>query len=420
MPSVYSDTVYYDEDSIQVSYREGSLEINKLRASVKGVRVNKNGCWYVGSTQGFDLSPTELKEKLMRVAGDRVCGELAEAELFKGAVEVGKELPTEDEVAPLLRDLCEEAEASYSLRCEVTVTLRTTTKLIERDDGTRASEVKKFAEVEVGLLAYPQLSTPSLHAAQTMVVAWSKNAVFKAIEDSLHEAVTKARKFGVPKPLKPYQVGRAELILDSRASSALMHEISHLLTPIHITGPKLLGTVLTSQMVSVYDEPHIHNTPSLRFFDDEGVIVRRRALIEEGVVRDLHHTRATAKAFGSEPGSAYGLFTKPQGFHSSLIVKPGDWREEEMIEETKSGYLIENVALALLEEGYVRIIPQYAYDVARGELSEAVKIREVKVPFSALKTINAVSKDVRVRVSRERDWVVSEVAPYLRLTGFIS
>jgi len=91
-----------------------------------------------------------------------------------------------------------------------------------------------------------------------------------------------------------------------------------------------------------------------------------------------------------------------------------------MIEETRSGILINGVALATLEMGYIRLIPQNASIIKHGEVQDNVKVREVKIPLSNLRTINAISKELNIRTSKERDWIVTEVAPYIRLEAYVT
>ncbi|MCC6045998.1 MAG: hypothetical protein LM572_04385, partial [Ignisphaera sp.] len=106
--AVYRDRVAYGEQVTQIAYRDGSIEINSLSASVGSVRVNKDGCWYIVSKQGVNVNFDEMERRALSITEARICGELAEAELFKGTVDIGRELPEEEEVAALVRDLCQE------------------------------------------------------------------------------------------------------------------------------------------------------------------------------------------------------------------------------------------------------------------------------------------------------------------------
>jgi predicted Zn-dependent protease len=418
--AVYRDRVAYGEQVTQIAYRDGSIEINSLSASVGSVRVNKDGCWYIVSKQGVNVNFDEMERRALSITEARICGELAEAELFKGTVDIGRELPEEEEVAALVRDLCQEVSASYSVKCEAVVTLHEAVRALIRENGEEARERKKLVELEAGLLGTAHYGYQLFSSEYIALVAWSKQHVLKAIDSVFRETASKLSKGIAVKTLKPYEVGRATIILSGIASAALIHEISHLLNPLYPGSSRLLGQKLFPEGFELYDDPLAPEAPSIRFFDDEGVATRRRTLVEEGVIRDLHHTRTTSKAFSSEPGSAYGLFTRPTPFHTALVLKHGDWSDKEILEETKRGFLVEGVTMATLEEGYIRIVPQYSFVIEGGEIREAVRVREIKIPLAMLKTVSAISKNPKARASVEKSWIVTEIAPRIRLEGYVS
>ncbi len=417
--TIYKDRVEYFENVKQIAYRDGSVEINTLTAYVSGVRVNKNGCWYIVSTQGGEVASDVLERKVLSLVKDNICGDFADAELFNGSVEVGKEFPSEDDLINLVTDLCQEVKASYSVKCEVLVGLHNTQRTIFRNGEEGAKEVKKYVDIEIGLVGSTTYGQNIFAALRNMFIAWSASSIVKSIDAMFRDAISRIGKVVKVKSLKPYEVGKSQIILGSETTAALIHEISHLLNPLYPQSAKLLGAKLFPDGFNLYDEPNTHETPSIRFFDDEGVATRRRVLVEDGIVRDLHHTRATAKAFSSEPGSAHGLFTSPTPFHTVLVLGSGDWSDKEMVEETKKGFFIDGVTIATLEEGYIRIVPQISFAIVNGELSESIRIREVKIPLQALKRISAIAKNQKMRVSEEKNWIVTEIAPQITLEGFV-
>lgn len=420
MDEIYSDKVNYLENSIQVAYRDGSLEINRLYANVYGYRFNKDGCWFITSVQdGHEVDYNSIRAKALKHLLDRKCGGFSDAVLFRGNVEIGKEQVSEDEIAELIRNLCEETSTLHSTKCEAIVYIKTIDKEILRENNEAAHENRKVVEIEVGLLKVYDIATQTVVSNYMAVIPWSKDYITKAIDMLFRETINKLSVYSKARPLKPYQYGKATVVLGFEASAALIHEISHLLEAGYYYNTKLIGNLIASRDFNLYDNPHEHDSPTLRFFDDECVLTKKRVLIEDGVVRDLHHTRNTAVIYGSEPGSAYGLFQKPIPFHTTLTIRPGDWRENEIISETRNGFYIDGISMATLEKGYVRIVPENSFLVENGELSEAVRIREIKIPLINLRTISAISRSCRTRVSREREWIIAEKAPYIRLEAFI-
>lgn len=416
---LYSDAVTLAEEATQIAYREGSVEINKYDNTVYGYRVNIEGCWRIISSNGRDRDILEkLKERISAIPSNE-CGELAEAELYKGRVDIGKDHLDVDEIVKMVHDLCSEAKGYNITKCEQIVTLRTIRRSIERSSDDFAHELKRIVEVEIGLLGRSSYGLTSFSSNYKAMIVWNPKDAIKSIDFVFKEAVDKISHMSTLKPLKPYLYGRTIIVLDHISSATLFHEISHLLDPTYGYGTKIVGYKLYSEEVEVYDEPHNVESPSIRFFDDEGVTAKKRSLIENGVVQDLHHTRSTAKTAGSEPGSAYGLFHNPIPFHTTLVIKPGDWKHDEILRDTKKGFYINGVVVASLEEGYIRLVPEYGCIIQDGELKEAVKVREVKIPLPGLKTINAISRNTSIRVSYEKMWLVSEVAPMIRLEAYV-
>lgn len=416
---LYVDTVTLTEDAIQIATREGSIEVNMNTNTVYGYRVNIDGCWSIVSLNRYDKEMLEkLKHRVFKVSLGS-CGGLAEAELYRGYVEIGKEFPDVDEMTKLIYDLCSESKGYGIVKCEAIITLRNVSRTITRDVNDEAHELKRLVEVEIGLISRSTHGLISFASSYGAVIPWNSRDVIRYVEESFKATMNKILDMHNLKPLKPYLYGRTTVILDYFATAALFHELSHMLDATYSYGLRIIGYRICPNEVEVYDEPHNMEAPSLRFFDDEGVISKRRMLIENGVVRDLHNTRNTAKIVGSEPGSAHGLFHRPIPFHTTLVVKPGDWKQNEMLEDTKRGFYIGGVVMATLEEGFIRIVPEYSYIIENGELKEVVKIKEVRVPISGIKTITALSKDTKIRTSYEKSWLVSEIVPMVRLDAYI-
>ncbi len=412
--AIYRDRVFLNEIEKLIAWRSGSLEFNELKANVVGARVCIDGCWGIASVQG-EVSESKVKELLgvaEKVArASTKCPGLSEAKLFTGSVSIGVKDLDLSRIADMLPTLCSEASAEGVEDCEVVVLHRAVERIIESDHG-EAKEVKSWIEVEVGLS-----SRSSFGSWRGFSIAWSTESVERIIDEVFRAALNVYRASSKAKPLHPFNVGKAALVLDPEATAALIHELSHALTPPF--GKQFLGLTIASSEITVVDDPAMMGLPSSRLFDDEGVECRKRTLIEGGRVIDLHHTRETAHSHGSSPGSAHGLFTKPIPFHTNLVLNPGDWKFKEIIEETKSGYLIVGAAMATLEGGYVRIVPMASYRVERGELKEPIKLRCIKIPFRSLRTIDALGRELRARYSYEKSWLVAEIAPSSRLVGYV-
>jgi len=420
--NIYEDKVSLREKYVEIGYRDDSIEVNELRSNVLGKRLCLNGCWHITSCQGcgsFNDFPGPSRPTLEILNREGLCKGLADANLFDGKVRLGVNSFDIEEIAKLIIDLCNELRALGISRCEIIVTFRHIEKTITNSNGYEAYEERNLIEVDVGLVSMFR-SLSHFGSAFTTTILWKPKEISKLIEKTAKEAYNNLMRNKNVRVLSPYMIGKNVIILDSKASAALVHEISHLLDPMYAVRVLKRGVTIAPPEFELIDDPFRYDSPSIRFFDDELVRTQRRHLIEGGRIIDLHHTRSTALHYNSVPGSAYGLFHKPIPFHTTLVLSQGDWRVDEIIEETRSGILINGVALATLEMGYVRLIPQNASVIKHGEVQDNVKVREVKIPLSNLRTINAISKELNIRTSKERDWIVTEVAPYIRLEAYIS
>ncbi len=416
LPSRYLDEVRRFERVTEFTLRGGSVSYNVMVAEVRGLRVFSNGCWFITSCQGCrDL--TEVRERLRKLAPSVSAGvgSFRGAEVFSGRVALGREL-RESELSEFIesaKGLCIEYEAS-GLTCDAVIKYVEVLREIKPEGIEPASELKRFVDVSVGV-KFRGLRVSYGSASISFFPGFTGVGV---VEELLKVARERAVARSKGKSLKLTEFGGAEVILDSEAFAALVHEVSHLLEGTH--GRGLVGVrVFSGEPLSMYDDPRDLRKPSARYFDDECVPTGRRWLIEGGRVVDLHHTITSAAETGSSPGSAYGLFHPPRPYHSSLVVSPGDWSDREIVEETRSGYLVRGVAAAFLEEGLIRLIPEATYRVSKGEVTEPVIVRAVKIPLTRPINLLALGRRKYLRTSYEDLNLVSEEVPSAKIRAYI-
>jgi len=415
---VRRDTVTTRENVEELLISGDAVSFSSLRAEVVGCRKLVGGCWAVRSCQGCSELPRlcEDVEALARTLNPTHCSVPGtfEVEFYSGRVSLGSSVDLNTLARPLV-ELCREYSTSGY---EVTAILRARRLLreIRGEASDEAVEEREVVEVSVGVRYGAE--RVSYGSSDYVFLAGVRRDVEKVMENLLRLARDRARARGRARRLNITEVGRAEVILIREASPALFHEVSHLLQG--DLGTSLLGRrVFDHEKIYIYDSPGDVARPSVRFFDDEGVVTRRRWLVEGGTVVDLHHTIRTAYAARSSPGSAHGLFHKPRPFHTSLVVGGGDWREEELVEETKRGFLVDGIAAAFLEEGVIRIVPQAAYRVEGGEVKEPVVIRAIKVPLARPIRVLGLGRGEYVRFSYEDFAFTTEAAPPLKIEAYV-
>lgn len=212
--------------------------------------------------------------------------------------------------------------------------------------------------------------------------------------------------------------GRKTLVLTANASSVIVKEFVRRL--VHLKISELgLGKQIVSSNLTIKDDPLSTTSPSIRVFDDECVKTRRKTLVENGVLVELLGTRFNAGTI-SKPGNAYGLWEPPTPFYTNLHLSKGDWDEKEIIEETKEGFLVDNVASYMVRGDVLSIYPESAWRIRRGELVEPILIKEIKLPITdTLSNMDALGKSHQTSCSWEKQWLVCVESLMLRAIGHV-
>ena len=107
----------------------------------------------------------------------------------------------------------------------------------------------------------------------------------------------------------------------------------------------MLGTRIGNGAVNIVDDPTIPGSFGYYLYDDEGVKASERWLIRKGIITELLHNRETAAIVGGKSNGsarATGYDREPIVRMANTVFKPGDYKEEELIESVKSGVYIRN------------------------------------------------------------------------------
>jgi len=414
-PQTYEDKVTYYESSLELAYRDGSVEVNKSVGVANGLRRCINGCWVITSCQGCDVGELHVGNDIGGLVTTSKCPGLAPADLFVGNVSLGEVDRDPLELLRVASDVCSELKSVNVVRCEFIMYVRDCKRVIERGDGT-ACERKVVTEFITGVVSKGlRYGYGGIHTA---LVTRLSNVTEAFIDKLIRETYERSVRSSRAKALNPIYVGRHQLILRPEVTAALMHEISHLLEATSLSRLNI-GSRVGPPELELIDDPHEPSSPAIRLFDDEGVPTIRRKLVEGGLVIDYHHTRTSAYVLGGRAGSAYGLFHPPIPLHTTLVMKAGDWRDDEIVQETSRGFVVDGVVMAETEGSYVRIVPEYALHIERGEVRDYVKLSSIRIPLRKLMTISAISRSSALRVSYERKYLVAEVAPTIRIEGYV-
>ncbi len=400
---MYRDKVSLTVERISAAYRLGSVEAYTSKWEGRAQREYRRGWVIYSSTPGLEAP---------RLGLEASGGGLAEASLYTGSRSMGVREVSPSDVEEAVKVIVDTAR---SAGCDVEAVVEYVVErlTITHSEGT-ASMAKGYTDVILSLVYRGATSSTRLG-----VLGFLEKPLLKLLRSIVEYKCGLAKAYSRARSLSPLYYGKWSIILYGEAAGALLHELGHAL---EATRPafKPNTRLRVQQPLRIYDDPYYPLSPAWRPFDDEAVEAKRKILIEDDTIVNLLHTRETAYNMGGVPGNAWGLFHRPTPGHTTLVMEAGDWGEREIIEETRRGILVDQVVEAYVRDGVITIIPETAWLVESGEVKEPLKVSRIRIPVTkALETIDAISRIQRLRLSTERDRVQAEVAPTLRLQGYV-
>ena len=233
--------------------------------------------------------------------------------------------------------------------------------------------------------------------------SWASTSLEESLAKAAFEKATRIAEECVSLPREAPEEGVYRLLLSPMTASQLMEYVaSSALAGSVIAGTSFLvgtkpGDTVASEILTVASAPRDQDLPGYTTFDDEGVAARDVAFIEKGLFKTLLHNTKTAKALGGEStGNAGWIF--PRLFN--LDVKPGDVREDEVLEALGSGVYITNNWYTRFQnylEGTFSTVPRdAAFTVKGGRLvscTPGFKIRVEGSLKSMIRGVEALTKE---------------------------
>jgi len=414
----YAELFVEDLLIVEGALRGFSAEVNVSEARYYSLRVLVDGRWGVASSR--EPSPWMVEAavdyaNLARRAGLRRL-KLAARRPAQGAhVHLGPDPRSlVEEACEIVSDVVKRER--FQGVVEAVVTAGRTAKAMCSSDGVNACEARDRVEASVALASGGVVAEGSMGWSGQPPLNW-REGLEGLVLDVARRAEAKRRA----RLLNPLRRGsKFPVVLKGEAACAFIHEaVGHayeadVLLEHGAAPPRTRG----SEELTVVDDPALSHGYGSYSFDDEGVEARRKTLVDRGRPVGLLHTRWTAAAMGQEPtGNGRGLYSAPKSMASNLVVEPGTWSLDEMVEETSEGFLLEGLARAELRGGAVHLTPDAAWLIKRGELAEPVIIERAVVPLSeALSLVDAVAKrGFTHRPYVEKGLPMSELSPPIRL-----
>jgi len=190
----------------------------------------------------------------------------------------------------------------------------------------------------------------------------------------------------------PCPEGPMDVIIDANLLAHLLHEIvGHnteldriygsevTLAGTSFVAPEMLGTFqYASPHVNIYLDSTYPQGLGTFGFDDEGVPAQKADLIREGILVGFHTSRETASRIGQRSNGcmrADGYNRFPIIRMTNIMLAPGDWSLDDLIEDTGSGLLLGvNKSWSISDRrDHVLYGAEYGYEIKDGKIGRLVR-----------------------------------------------
>jgi len=209
---------------------------------------------------------------------------------------------------------------------------------------------------------------------------------------------------------KPAPSGRFTVIADPELAGVFAHEaVGHACEGDHvITGESILqdkvGQMAGSEHVTIYDDPTYPNGWGSFKYDMEGVLARKRLLIERGILKEFITNREVAAKLnttsnGGARAESYAF--RPIVRMSNTCIAVGDYTFEEMLEGVNRGVYVKGTKGGQVDpaKGTFQFSAVEAYMIEHGKITTPLlDVSLSGLTLETLRNIDAVSKDFAMHV----------------------
>src|SRR5919108_1933638 len=413
----YVEVRYQSRTTNEVNFSNGELErIRSVQSSGCGIRVLVDGCWGFSSTNL--LSKNALKNSLSEaiavaklLAGtkkNKVEG-LASSNLAKGLfkTKIKGDLSSIDiEKKVRITKEAEEQARKYSPVIKFASCIYREMldhKLIVNSDGAEVEVYDSKPEFNVTTVARKENESVTTSEGIGITGGWQDLFSEKDHIDYANLASEKATKLLEAKRVTGE---RTTIILDPGMVGLISHEaIGHMVEADFVLSGSIakdkIGTKIASDLVTMVDsgQPDIaSNAAGTIIVDDEGVMAGRTVIIEDGILRSFLHNRETALIFNARPtgnARAFEYSDDPLIRMRNTFIEPGHDTFDDMIKETKHGYLIKGPRNGQADaNGEFMFGSQEVYLIERGEPKELLRGASISGnAFDVLQSVDMVGND---------------------------
>ncbi|MCK5290496.1 MAG: TldD/PmbA family protein [Thermoplasmata archaeon] len=413
----YTELRFQSRQVNRISIEKGELESasSSSRRGV-GIRTLVDGAWGFSSTNKLELGGlSECLDSSMKAGRMASKGRKEKVESLEDVTPASGTFrpkvndPVEDhsleEKMNLVRDIEERtrgvSEDIKSSSCTYYEIIDH--KMIVTSDGAEAEIFDVKPEFSVLAVAAREGKMNMGYDANCVTGGWKDLFAEKSPEEISEKAATLA--VDLLKASGP-EGGESLVVLDPSLVGLICHEaIGHTVEGDFVAAGSImkgkLGEAVASPLVSLVDSgvpaENVHAAGAIQV-DDEGVSTKDARIIDKGMLRTYLVNREMAKELGAEPcgnARAFEHTNRPIIRMRNTYLEPGDSSLDEILEETKKGYLLKGGG-----EGQADANAEFmftageAYEINDGEIGKLLKNVTISGrAFDVLKSVDMVSRD---------------------------
>jgi TldD protein len=444
----YVEARYQSRVVSEVNFINGELErIRVVENSGCGIRVLVDGCWGFSSTS--NISNDTLKDSLdhaiaaartlARTKKNKVKG-LIESKMIRGTFSTSASSDKLSEVN-IEQKVQVAKEAEKEARSNKVVKTASCTyrdmldhKVIINSDGADIEIHDSKPEFSVTAIARKASQSVTAHEGVGITGGWDD--LFKKKSHLEYARIASAR---AAKLLDARHVSgkKTTVILDPAMVGLLSHEaIGHTVEADFVLSGSVvkdkIGTKVASDLVTLVDSGRseiANNAAGTIIIDDEGVVAGRTAIIEKGMLKSFLHDRESAMIFGAAStgnARAFQYSDEPLIRMRNTYIEPGDDKLNDMIRETKHGYIIKGARNGQADaNGEFMFGAEEVHLIENGEVNELLRGASISGnAFEVLQSVDMVSNEFQYDIGtgycgKYQPAKVDGGGPYIRCTAVI-
>jgi TldD protein len=436
---LYADGLYDMQETLMI-YKNKDRE-NITARTVKGICLRGYGShgWLYSSSNKTDAMTIRKLAQKLNIPGGTTTGNLTLPDPIKLDKEYPvkkdpREIPLDDKLQTI-RDLFILARNMDSRI--VDVHLSYSERVVERalltSRGTRGRQ--RIPRTRIIL----QVIVKENGVTEYDTFAAGGNAGYEVVDEVTEDAVRETVRGAVEqlKAVAPPK-GLQKVIIDPGTVGVVCHEsFGHGLEADQALRGRsylkdMLGKRVASEHVTIYEDPSFEGGHGSYYFDDDGTPSRKNTLVDKGILVSFLHDIETSAAMSSPlTASSRTQDASRRRFirMSNTYSKPGDWRIEEMIKETKNAVMMMRWQYGIEDPlgGGMQVVSKKGYLIEDGIKTKPLKsITLTGRVLDVLGGVDAVSKDgFTVEAGNcgkgKEDFVpVSDGGTWWRTTGVIA